>query len=138
MNRSLFSSKKKTWQTPKKLYADLHAEFNFDCDPCFLVGESIHAKDMLGSSWGSRCFVNPPYGPKLTGQWVKKAREESLKGKLIVLLLPSRTDTKWFHEILIEGGAEIRFIKGRLYFDDGMGPAPFPSLIAIFNGGLKP
>lgn len=88
--------------------------------------------DYLKIGGGETVFCNPPYGRKETGIWVKKCYEESLKSNTkVVMLIPSRTDTKWFHEY-IYGKAEIRFIKGRLKFNDGKESAPFPSMIVIF------
>ena len=77
--------------------------------------------------------MNPPYGREI-GKWMKKAYQESKKGIIVVCLIPSRTDTKWWHEYAMKG--EIRFIKGRLYFTDQhgkTGTAPFPSAIVIFK-----
>lgn len=131
INKGLFSSKKQDWKTPQKIYDELNKEFNFDFDPCLLSTDTIHPKDMLGSSWGGkRIFVNPPY--KYLDKWIKKCYEEYKKGKIIVMLIPARTDTKAFH-IFIYKQAEIRFIKGRLCFNDLGKPAPFPSMIVIFK-----
>ena len=84
-------------------------------------------------------FCNPPYGREI-GKWVQKAYEEAMHGTTIVLLIPARTDTSYFHDY-IYGKAEIRFIRGRLRFtdEDGVsaGPAPFPSRVAIYNGGQQ-
>ena len=81
-------------------------------------------------------YCNPPYGRYITGKWVKKAYEESLKGIRIVMLIPARTDTQWFHDY-IYGKAEIRFVRGRLKFTDNdgnaVGTAPFPSMVVIYN-----
>jgi hypothetical protein len=74
--------------------------------------------------------MNPPYGRKI-GLWVQKAYEESRGGSTIVCLLPARTDTRWWHDFCMKG--EIRFIKGRLKFNDGKNPAPFPSAVVIFR-----
>ena len=75
--------------------------------------------------------MNPPYGREI-GKWVKKAYEESRKGCTVVCLLPSRTDTRRFHDY-IYGKAEIRFIKGRLKFGGCKNSAPFPSMIVVFR-----
>lgn len=81
---------------------------------------------------GYRVFCNPPYGRGI-GDWVKKAYEESQEpNTLVVMLIPARTDTKWFHEY-IYGKAEIRFIKGRLKFGGCKNAAPFPSMVVIFK-----
>jgi len=82
-------------------------------------------------------FLNPPYGRTL-GKWVEKAyREGQKEDTTVVLLIPARTDTTYFHEYIL-GKAEIRFLRGRLKFTDENGTAkdaaPFPSLIAIYRG----
>lgn len=129
--KGLMSSKRQNWRTPSAIFAALEEEFNFDFDPCLLEGDSIHQKDMLGSDWqGKSIFVNPPY--KHLSLWIKKCHDEWKKGKNVVMLIPARTDTKAFH-IYIYGQAEIRFIKGRLCFDDSGKSAPFPSMVVIFR-----
>ena len=81
---------------------------------------------------GYRVFCNPPYGREI-GKWVKKAYEEGQKeNTLVCLLIPARTDTKYFHNY-IYNKAEIRFIKGRLHFG-GKDRAPFPSMLVIYGG----
>lgn len=81
---------------------------------------------------GYRVFCNPPYGREI-GKWVKKCYEESQKDNtIVVMLIPARTDTKYFHDYIYHK-AELRFIKGRLKFGDGIGSAPFPSMVVIFN-----
>ena len=85
---------------------------------------------------GGAVFCNPPYGRQI-GQWVRKAYEEAQRGTTVVLLIPARTDTTYFHDY-IYGKAEIRFVRGRLRFTDEEGnayaPAPFPSMVVIYNG----
>lgn len=77
-------------------------------------------------------FCNPPYSK--IGEWVKKAFYEGRKDNtLVVLLIPARTDTKYFHDYILHR-AEVRFIKGRLKFGDAKNSAPFPSMIVIFRG----
>ena len=85
----------------------------------------------LRASGGGRNFVNPPYGREIP-KWVYKGYEEWKKGKLVVFLIPSRTDTKWWHDYIMKA-TEIRFIKGRLKFDDQKNSAPFPSAIVVFK-----
>jgi site-specific DNA-methyltransferase (adenine-specific) len=128
MNRGLFTSARGDWKTPKAVYQTLDAEFGFDYDPC----PTKPTKDGLLTDWGSVNFVNPPYGREI-GKWIKKGYDEFEKGKTVVFLIPSRTDTKWWHEYIMLAD-EIRFIKGRLKFDDQENPAPFPSCIAVFRG----
>jgi len=127
ITKGMMSSLRLDWKTPKALYDKLNKEFNFDFDPC----PETPTFDGLEIEWKDRNYVNPPYGKEIP-KWCKKAYEESLKGKLVVMLIPSRTDTRWWHDYIMKAD-EIRFIKGRLCFDDCKSPAPFPSAIVIFN-----
>ena len=114
------------WQTPNDVYDSLNREFNFDFDPC--APDSLW--DGLCISWGDSNFVNPPYGTTI-GKWVKKAYEEHLAGKTCIMLIPSRTDTRWWHDYVMKA-KEIRFIKGRLKFKGAKWSAPFPSAVVVF------
>jgi len=106
------------WSTPKWLYDKLNAEFNFDLDPCPLnIGPITTKNNGLLKEWGMSNFVNPPYSRKLKEAFVKKALEESKKGKICVLLLPSSTSTAMFHNIILPHAREIRYIKGRVRFE---------------------
>lgn len=146
MNNSLmFSSKKQDWETPRKLFDELNAEFHFDTD---IAATSENAKcpnfideetNALNVNWDNlgTIFCNPPYERFLQDAFVKKAYEESLKtNNKIVVLIPARTDTARWHEYIF-GKAEVRFIKGRVRFEDNGIPhkhgAPFPSAVVIFN-----
>lgn len=81
---------------------------------------------------GYRVFCNPPYGREI-GKWVEKAfRTNEDHGNLVVMLLPARTDTKWFHDYIYHK-AEIRFIRGRLKFGDSKNSAPFPSMVVVYG-----
>jgi len=135
MNNIHYSSKSNEWETPKKFYEELDAEFNFTLDPCATDDNHKCAKyytaqqDGLAQSWDNdRVFCNPPYG-RVIGHWVKKASES--KG-LVVMLLPARTDTRYFHEYIYHR-AEIRFLKGRLHFNDAPAGAPFPLMVVVFR-----
>lgn len=141
----MFSSKSDEWATPQKLFDRLNAVFAFDLDPCATPENAkcrlyyTKSDDGLNKSWGGQCaFVNPPYGREI-GKWVKKAWEESQKPKTkVVMLLPARTDTAWFHDYIYRQ-AEIIFIRGRLRFGGQTNGAPFPSMIVIFDraGGIR-
>ncbi len=122
-----FSSQRLDWKTPKAVYQVLDGEFNFDHDPC----PTKWQVDGLKSDWGGVNFVNPPYGKEIP-KWIKKGYEEWQKGKTVVFLIPSRTDTRWWHDYCMKA-TEIRFIRGRLKFDDQENSAPFPSAIVIFR-----
>ena len=143
MNDVLFSSKSVIWETPQDLFDKLNAEFHFDLDVCALPENAKCEKyytpedDGLSQPWDGVCWCNPPYG-RTIGKWVQKAYETFAGGGTVVMLLPARTDTKWFHEY-IYNKAEIRFIKGRLKFGNSKNAAPFPSMIVVFDGkqGIK-
>ncbi|MDD5022529.1 MAG: DNA N-6-adenine-methyltransferase [Endomicrobiaceae bacterium] len=100
------------WKTPKELYDKLNEEFNFDFDPCPLNSTF----DGLSIKWGTSNFINPPYSRILKEQFIRKAYQESLSGKICVMLLPVSTSTKIFHEIILPN-CEIRFLKGRVKFE---------------------
>ena len=127
INRGLFTSLRGDWKTPRAVYQALDAEFHFDYDPC-PVKPKING---LESEWGNVNFVNPPYGKQIT-KWIQKGYQENLRGKTVVFLIPSRTDTIWWHSYIMKAD-EIRFIRGRLKFNDQKGSAPFPNAIAIFR-----
>lgn len=139
MNKILFSSNSDEWVTPDSLYNKLNEEFKFDLDPCSTDEnakciEHFTKKDNgLSKEWrGRRVFCNPPYSE--INKWVEKAYYETCKDNtLVVMLIPSRTDTKYFHNF-IYNRTEIRFIKGRLKFSNSKNSAPFPSMVVIFRG----
>lgn len=141
MNRILFSSGTDEWSTPQDIFDKLNAEFSFTLDPC--ATDENHKcdkwftkeEDGLQKSWGGESvFCNPPYGRELP-RWVRKAYEESQKDNtLVVMLIPARTDTKYFHDYILNR-SEIRYIEGRLKFGDSKNSAPFPSMIVIFRSG---
>ena len=116
-------SKSDNWETPAELYSELNAEFHFNDDPCPIGGNGG-----LEREWGSSVFMNPPYSDPTA--WVKKAYQESLKGKVVVGLLRGDTSTRWFHNWVLPY-AQLRFIKGRVKFNGK--PAPFASIIAIWD-----
>ena len=133
-------SKSDSWTTPKDLFDKLNAIHKFDIDAAAsrdnylcpewfgLDHEDPERRDGLTASWGfGHVYLNPPYG-RVIKDWVLKAFEHS---DLVVMLLPARTDTKWFHEIIFPN-AEVEFLKGRLKFGDSTTGAPFPSMIVTF------
>jgi len=140
MNTDLmFSSASNEWATPQAFFNELDKEFNFTLDPC-ATKENAKCnlyftidQDGLKQDWkGHVTFVNPPYGREIK-HWVKKCYEESLKPNTkVVMLIPARTDTVYFHNFIYRR-SEIRFIKGRLKFGDSKNSAPFPSMVVIFE-----
>ena len=138
MNEGMFTSKTDMWGTPQATFDELNAEFGFTVDVC-AIPENAKCKqfftpdiDGLSQDWrGNICYMNPPYGKQIK-KWVEKAHIESQKGAVVVALLPARTDTGWFHDH-VKGKAEIRFLRGRLYFNDADGRAPFPSMVVVWR-----
>lgn len=139
MNNILFSSNSNEWETPINIFNELNNEFNFNLDPCSSDNNykcekhyTIKENGLLQNWQGSRVFVNPPYGRNLY-KWVEKCYIEGHKDNtLVVMLIPARTDTKYFHDF-IYNKSEIRFIKGRLHFNNSKNAAPFPSMIVIYR-----
>lgn len=138
MNKGLFTSKTVEWETPQSLFDELDEEFGFTLDPCATRKNAkckryfTPKKDGLKQEWTGMVFMNPPYG-RVIGDWIKKAYEAARGGgATVVCLIPSRTDTRWWHEYVVKA-TEIRFIRGRLKFGGGKNSAPFPSAIAIFK-----
>ena len=130
MNTELmFSHISDDWKTPEDLYDGLNKEFNFNFDPCPLECDF----DGLNLNWRKRVFVNPPYSN--VKNFMYKAISELALGNsdVVVFLVPSRTDTKWFHNIVMNFAKEVRFIKGRLKFGDHKNSAPLPSMIIVFG-----
>lgn len=140
INKALFSSANMCWNTPKNLYNILNEEFKFDLDAATDSTNPLNTQyfftpedDALTSKWFGNVFLNPPYGRHIY-KWIEKAFNERNNCNVIVLLIPSRTDTKYWHDFIMKA-YEIRFIKGRLKFGDGKNPAPFPSCVVIFKKG---
>jgi site-specific DNA-methyltransferase (adenine-specific) len=140
MNADLmFSSVTDLWATPQDFYNKLNAEFGFTLDPCATADNAKCAKfytvetDGLKQDWrGERVFCNPPYG-RVLKDWVRKCHEEAQKDNtLVVMLIPARTDTSYFHDYIYHKAREIRFIRGRLKFGEATNSAPFPSMVVVF------
>jgi hypothetical protein len=128
----LFSSASDRWSTPSAVYEALDNEFSFNFDPCPLDGSDDGLATLFCSWRGKRVFCNPPYGPGI-GEWLERGMEADLS----VFLIPARTDTRWFHDLVIPNAREIRFCRGRIKFGGAPYNAPFPSMIVVFErGGL--
>lgn len=133
----MFSSKTDLWETPQEFFDSLNNEFDFDLDVCAMPKNAkckryyTPEEDGLVQPWEGVCWCNPPYGREI-GKWVRKALISSFLGATVVLLLPARTDTRWFHDYILHHG-EVRFLRGRLKFGGG-NSAPFPSMVVIFRG----
>ena len=149
VDRVLFSSKSDSWQTPKWLYDKLNSIWKIDLDPCTTIDNPLNVPNIytqrvsgLEHTWHGNVFVNPPYNREIT-KWLQKAIDELDKGnaKLVIFLLPVRTDTRWFHNYVYDdfianfrrGVKHIWFIKGRLKFGNAKNTAPFPSMIVVLE-----
>ena len=139
ISRALFSSDDMTWATPQDFFDRLNEEFHFTLDPCATERTAKCKRyytpevDGLKQDWGGETvFCNPPYGREI-GLWVKKCYDESRKpGTVVVMLIPARTDTAWFHDWVYHK-AEVRFVRGRLKFGGSTNSAPFPSMVVVFR-----
>jgi len=143
--RAMLSSNHSEWETPADLFRELDNEFNFTLDPCATNDNAkcnkFFSKDQdgLSLSWaGEVVFMNPPYGREI-GKWVGKAHEES-RGAVVVGLIPSRTDTAYWHDHVQGFAKEVRFIRGRVKFKGVnpkgkavSAPAPFPSCVVVWR-----
>jgi phage N-6-adenine-methyltransferase len=127
------------WSTPKEIFKPLNAEFTFELDLCARPWNAKCEKyftpeiDGLKQPWRGICWMNPPFGHQI-GKWIRKAYESSLAGATVVCLVPSHTETSWWHNYCLKG--EIRFLRGRVQFIDEQGRTGrprFASAIVIFR-----
>ena len=136
MNKEMFTSNTDLWATPIEFYKKLDEIYKFTLDVCATDENAKCDKyftkeiDGLQQQWDGSVWMNPPYGKEII-KWMKKAYESSLQGATVVCLVPSRTDTRWWHEYAMKGN--ITFIKGRLKFGDAKNSAPFPSAVVVFK-----
>lgn len=156
----VFSTGKDNWQTPIALFQtwnriycftnDVAADSNSAlCNIWYGPGAPEGWENALTVPWGTRNWCNPPYSK--VKEFTAKAAAEAQNGSLTVMLLPARTDTRWFHDhIYRKPNVTVDFIKGRVKFVNPDGPlraptasviegrhapnnsAPFPSMIVTF------
>jgi phage N-6-adenine-methyltransferase len=134
----VFSSKSDRYSTPFDFFEKMERRYGpFDLDVC-AVAENAKCErfyspqvDGLRQPWTGRIWCNPPYG-RTIGLWIRKAWEATQAGATVVCLVPARTDTRWWHDYVQPYG-EVEFVRGRLHFDDGKHPAPFPSVVVVFK-----
>jgi site-specific DNA-methyltransferase (adenine-specific) len=137
-----FSSTSGDWDTPQAFYDKLDRQFSFTLDPCATEASAKCTKyytkedDGLVQDWGEQTvFVNPPYGRGI-GVWLKKGYEESKKhNTTVVMLVPARTDTKWWHDYVMRA-KEVHLVRGRLKFGTSDNAAPFPSAVVVFHSNM--
>ena len=139
-NEVMFSTGTEHWSTPISLFEELNSEFDFTLDACadttnYKVKKYFNKKQNgLHQSWqNNTVWVNPPYGTGISA-WIEKAYNECSDECTVVMLLPARTDTKWFHTFIYTNpDCEIKFLKGRLKFSNSKTSAPFPSMVVVFK-----
>ena len=128
------------WGTPQWFYDLLFDEFEFELDACANEKNAKHwnyyslderGEDALLLPWAKRTFDNCPYSK--TAKFLKKAFFEAIHGNLSVHPIAARPGTIYWHELVADVASEIRFVKGRLHFDDAKDPAPFDSAVVIFD-----
>jgi phage N-6-adenine-methyltransferase len=151
----MFSKASDEWRTPVETFNALNAEFGFDLDAAATADNSwvdgdyfgpdhfyVNQRDALAiddwTIYGSTIWLNPPYSR--CREFIAKAAQEARRGATVVCLVPSRTDTRWWHGDVWDAernqprpGVEVRFIKGRLKFGNSENSAPFPSVVVVFR-----
>ena len=139
INPGMFSNKCSEWETPQTIFDKLDNEFYFTIDVCATPKNAkckkfyTRSDNGLAQKWSGVAWCNPPYGKQII-EWVKKAYFSGLGGTTTVMLIPARTDARWFHDyILGNDNAEIRFLRGRIKFVGAKYNAPFPSMVVIFR-----
>tara|TARA_R100000008_G_scaffold50989_1_gene30579 strand:- start:2090 stop:2569 length:480 start_codon:yes stop_codon:yes gene_type:complete len=136
----MFSSKSNEWATPQSFFNklnEMYGPFTLDAaasDANYKVDKYLTADDdALSADWsGNTVFLNPPYGRGLK-EWIRKSYQEGQKqDTTVVMLIPARTDTKYWHDYVMKAD-EIRFVRGRIKFGDETNSAPFPSAVVVFR-----
>jgi phage N-6-adenine-methyltransferase len=143
INKGMMSSDIQTYETPIELFNKLDQVFKFELDVC---AEDNTAKcrkyytpetNGLDQEWKINSWMNPPYGREQI-KWIQKAECEFEKyKKSIVCLIPSRTDSKIWHETIFKRAKGVCFIKGRIKFGDCKYTAPFPNALIIFSTDIN-
>lgn len=138
--KALFTSKSDEWSTPQDFFdlcVDMFGKFSMDVAAnAYNKKCTVYSSDGLNHSWaGWRVWCNPPYSQ--IAKWVEKCATEE-DAETIALLIPARTDTRYFHEWIMPYAHQIYFVKGRLKFGDSKNSAPFPSMLVIFDHKKDP
>lgn len=134
------SSKKHTWETPVDFFLKVDKFYNFNLDCC---AEHETAKcdkyftiddDALIQDWKGVVWCNPPYGREQV-KFIEKSLTEVDSGnaETVVMLIPSRTETKVWQDLIFKKSTSVHFIKGRLKFGGSEHNAPFPSALVVFG-----
>ena len=139
IHEGMFTSERGDWATPTGFFDLVAREFSFTLDAAASHGnakvEAFYTEEDNGLTkpWRGVVWCNPPYGRQI-GEWVRKGFTAAQDGATVVMLIPARTDTAYWHDYVMRA-AEVRFLRGRLVFDGGGSNAPFPSALVVFRAG---
>ena len=149
---AVFSRNSDEWETPDNVFLPLQEEFGFTLDAAASWEnkkcETFFSAKSLALPWRSEgakapvVWLNPPYSQ--CHAFLSKAALEREAGCTVVCLVPSRTDTRWWHDVVWDTtqhcarpGVSIRFAKGRIKFKGALNSAPFPSSILVFTPDIE-
>jgi phage N-6-adenine-methyltransferase len=135
-----FESVRQDWTTPPELFEEINRQFHFTVDVAASADNTkcrrffSEQDDAMTQAWGPEtCWLNPPYGAGYRlSAWVEKAYKESLNGSTVVMLIPARTNTNWFHDLCLKYG-EVQFVRGRPKFGGADHGLPQPLCFVIFR-----
>jgi phage N-6-adenine-methyltransferase len=144
LTTGMFTSDRLDWATPQPFFDLVDDEFHFTLDAAASphtakVGRYYtEREDGLSQPWVGTVWCNPPYGRGIAA-WIKKGFDEAQLGSTVVMLIPARTETAYWHDYVMRA-AEVRFIRGRLVFGQGEATsnAPFPSALVVFRDQWPP
>lgn len=139
-SKDRFESIRSDWTTPEDLFRAIDAEFHFTLDAAASAENTKTVRffnkttDAMRQTWAPhRVWLNPPYGEGYPlKKWVEKAHSEAKNGAMVVMLIPARTNTNWFHDYCLADG-EVRFIRGRPKFGGAVHGLPQPLCLVIFG-----
>jgi len=133
--RSFQSSFRQLQRTPEMIRVMCQTEFNFAgvVDATYMTEKEADAT--LARDWFDSTFVVVDYANVET--WLQRCLREATEGRIAVALIPARTNTQWFHDLVIEGASEVRFVRGRVQFPASIRTAGWPDALAVFKGGSR-
>ena len=122
--------RRQNWQTPPAIFDPLNAEYRFTMDGASEPGNGLLPKASTADdplSWaGERVFCNPPWSN--IAPFLEKAPES----EVAVVLVPARTNARWFHRAL-ELGARPRYFKPKPKFVGAPHVSPVDCVLLIFD-----
>lgn len=140
--QALYSSASDEWSTPQDFFDEVVNKYGpFDLDAAATADNTkapkfyTRTENGLRQPWFGQVWLNPPYGPYVN-TWLEKIHNELFiyrNAIQVLMLLPARTDTKWFHKWVLLDADFIYFLRGRLHFNNSINSATFPSMLIEFN-----